>query len=133
MKKDEFKVGDTVYCMIHGEGIVETIDNVLYDFPIKVRFKKDMILRSYTKDCKKREDSNRTLFFEEIQIPESAYVRPKWRAEKGNKYFLINSIGDIYNTVDNYYEIDDLHFKKGNYFQTEEEAKESKFYKVFHE
>ena len=131
MKKDEFKAGDTVYCTMYGKGVVERIDEN-GDYPVLVTFKNG-VTKSYTKDGRFYAEVNRTLFFEEIKIPESAYVRPKWRAEKGCKYFLINSIGDIYNTMDNYYEIDDLHFETGNYFKTEEEAKQSKFYKIFHE
>lgn len=131
MKKDEFKVGDTVYCTMYGEGFIEHIDEN-GDYPVSVAFKNGAI-KSYTKHGRFYAEVNRTLFFEEIPIPESAYVRPKWRAEKGGKYFLINSTGDIYNTTDNYYEINGLHFKTGNYFKSEEVAKQSKFYKVFHE
>lgn len=131
MKKDKFEVENTVYCVMFGKGVVDNIDEEEY-YPVTVTFENGRE-ESYTSNGEYYANSNRTLFFEEIPIPESAYVKPKWRAEKGNKYFLINSIGDIYNTIDNYYEVDDLHFEKGNYFQTEEEGKESKFYKVFHE
>lgn len=60
-------------------------------------------------------------------------MKTRLRAEKGEEYFLVTSYGGIYKTKDNYYEMDDLHFNVKNYFKSEQEAKESKIYKVFHE
>ena len=132
MKKDEFKVGDTVYCVIFGKGKIIDIGIGTYPLSVEFFYGNSNFTRGYTQDGKYADSGFRTLFFEEIKIPESAYKRPKWRAEKGCDYFYVMSEGNINITVDNRTKCNDLYFKHGNYFKTEEEAKESKFYKVFH-
>ena len=132
MKADEFKVGDEVYCFFNKKGKCIRIEYDRRTYPVIIRFETGKVL-SYTSSGKCEINGVRTLFFEEIIIPESAYKRPRWRAESGGEYFLVGSSGDIYSTRDNYYEIDDLHFKTKNYFVSKQEARESKFYKVFHE
>ena len=132
MNRDEIKVEDTVYCVLYGKGKCIKIYDDERDYSVDVKFETGIVL-SYTASGKYEADGIRTLFFEEIIIPESAYKRPRWRAESGGEYFLVSSSGDIYSTRDNYYEIDDLHFKTKNYFVSKQEARESKFYKVFHE
>lgn len=132
MKADEFKVGDTVYCIIHGKGIICQISGSI-DYPVLVKFSDGELKRCYTQDGRYVKEGGRALFFEEIIIPESAYKRPRWRAKSGDIYCHICGTGLImhsaeYNTLEN-----DAHFNTGNYFKTEEQAKESKFYKVFHE
>ena len=119
--------------MIYGKGIVKRID--IGSYPVRVEFfyVNSTLTIGYTQDGKYTEEGLRTLFFEEIPIPESAYKKPKWRAEKGCNYFYVMSDGNINITFDDRTECNDLCFKHGNYFKTEEEAKESKFYKVFHE
>jgi hypothetical protein len=58
---------------------------------------------------------------------------PRWRAEKGGKYFYVCSLDGISYENDDYGYSDNRNYNSGNYFRTEEEAKNSKFYKVFHE
>ena len=132
MKADEFKVGDEVHCIFYGKGECIKIEEDDRIFPVTIKFETGRIL-SYTKDGRYLIDGIRTLFFEEIKIPESAYKRPKWRAKEGEFYFLVDTTGDILKILDSRNFYDDKKFKIGNYFKTEEEAKESKFYKVFHE
>ena len=55
----------------------------------------------------------------------------RWRAEKGEMYCFVNSLGEIDFKEDWGNIVDDNFYKLGNYFQTIEEAKESKFFKVF--
>ena len=133
MKKDEFKVGDTVYCVIFGKGkIIDKTYNIYNVYPLKVEFENG-IKYTYTQDGKSIATSNRTLFFEEIPIPESAYIRPRWRAEDPEHYYFMAGTGLVAVQKDFGSFENDKHFETGNYFKTEEEAKESKFYKVFHE
>ena len=133
MKKDEFKVGDTVYCVIFGKGkIIDKTYNIYNAYPLKVEFE-NRIKYSYTQDGKSTATSNRTLFFEEIKIPESASKRPRWRAEYPDPYYFIAGTGLVTLQKELGFFENEVHFETGNYFKTEEEAKESKFYKVFHE
>jgi hypothetical protein len=133
MKADEFKVGDTVYCVIFGKGTVKSID--IGDYPVFVEFflGNSMCIIAYTQSGKFDINGLRTLFFEEIPIPESAYKRPRWRADIGTAYYYINAFGDVTFVAESEDHYDNKKFNIGNYFKTEEEAKESKFYKVFHE
>ena len=133
MKIDEFKVGDTVYCVIFGKGIVKSID--FGDYPVYVEFfiGNSTFKISYTQDGKYDANGLRTLFFEEIKIPESAYKRPRWRAREGGRYYYVGALGDVASITELESDYDNKMFNVGNYFKTEEEAKESKFYKVFHE
>lgn len=78
MKKDEFKAGDSVWCMIYGKGVVSTISDDK-EYPVVVTFGEGIgIERSYTTDGRCHINLNRTLFFEEVKIPASAYIKPKW-------------------------------------------------------
>lgn len=139
MKKDEFKIGDVVYCMIHGKGVIESTDeNVVStdesggDYPIVVMFDK-VGRKSYTRNGEYCGWFNRTLFFEEIPIPESAYIKPRWRARFQEAYYYITDTGHIQYYRDGHSREDDSRFLCKNYFQTGEDAKKSKFYKVFNE
>jgi hypothetical protein len=47
------------------------------------------------------------------------------------RYYFVNSIGEIENDIDNYSKVDNARFAKGNYFNTSMQAKASKFYEVY--
>lgn len=129
-KRSNFEVGDKVWTIDNGWGeVIEMKDGIAY--PVSVEFEKSKV--SYTKDGREFESKNVVLFFEEIPIPESALVRPKWRAEMHEPYYFINSRGDVCRTLDERTTFDCVVYKAGNYFQTRKEAKDSKFYKVFHD
>lgn len=68
-KKDEFRVGDVVWCAVHGKGKVTGVDNyyVIVDMLGSTQY--------YTKDGKLYTTSLRTLFFSEPKI-EAAVTRP---------------------------------------------------------
>jgi hypothetical protein len=66
MKADEFKLGDKVWCVTNGEGIVtSTYDGELEDYPILVNFGTgDTEYHDYyTEDGKLRKYGQRCLFF----------------------------------------------------------------------
>lgn len=53
-------------------------------------------------------------------------VKPKrWRAEQYGQYYCICSDGSVTVSEDDYATVDNARFKIGNYFKTEQEAKES--------
>ncbi|MGL5050649.1 MAG: hypothetical protein ACRC6E_08515 [Fusobacteriaceae bacterium] len=126
-----FKVGDKVYDIKFGFGEVVEIrecglNNVGVKFGNFVRF--------YTQyGFYGAIDFNRSLFFEEIEIPVSALTRPRWRALKGGVFWYVSAFGIATKGIDYYSICDDTLNKVGNYFKTEEETEESRFYKVFHD
>ncbi|MGL5014450.1 MAG: hypothetical protein ACRC6V_09210 [Bacteroidales bacterium] len=123
-----FKVGDKVWSISYGWGEIVGIDHNS-SYMLKVQFDDEYI--TYTDDGKQYYGNNRDLFFKEIPIPMEALERPRWRAEKYDSYFVVTRNGGILEISEQGYQIDDEQYECGNYFQTEEEAKESKFYKVF--
>jgi len=126
------EVGDRVWNISFGYGTVAEIDNS--EFPVWVDFdsgdSSDFTLEGMEYDyCKEP-----SLFFEmpEFYKNKEYPKKPRWRAKLGEKYYLVTSLG----AVDNYFEVGELYddkiFAIGNYFKNEEQAKESKFYKAFH-
>ena len=71
-KESLFKVGDVVWCMLHGKGNILSISPGNY-FPVQVKF--DSNTEWYTMDGKYAEDYPRTLFFSEPKI-EALTERP---------------------------------------------------------
>jgi hypothetical protein len=57
----------------------------------------------------------------------------RWRAEKGEQFYVVDDVGCVNRWVVGAFGIDEQYYNSGNYFQTEEQAKASKFYKVFHD
>ena len=70
MNRDEFKVNNKVWDTAYGWGDVVSLSSDI-DFPVVVKFANIDDIISYTKDGRQSNDTNRTLFFEEIIIPES--------------------------------------------------------------
>jgi hypothetical protein len=104
------------------------------DYPIAVK-NKDCSSCWYTKEGKlsKFNDAETILFPSKENRDWSTFRLPRWRAKEGNDYFCVSGLGDIDNYVDQFTGWDTGLWIAGNYFKTEEEAKNSKFYKVFHE
>lgn len=75
----EFRVGDKVYSTVWGWGEVKRI-NTGVSYPVVAEFGDNKI--TYTEDGRQCVGSLRSLFFEEIPIPESALVR-KYQYKKG--------------------------------------------------
>jgi hypothetical protein len=62
----------------------------------------------------------------------ATFKLPRWRAEIGGVYCIINTFGDVALVTDIGGKMDDLLYNCGNYFRTESEAEESAIYKAFH-
>lgn len=73
-KADEFKVGDIVYCVMYGRGVVEEVCSSDDMLVVAVSFDKGYFIW-YTKDGRYNIKLNRTLFFSEPKI-EASVVRP---------------------------------------------------------
>lgn len=127
-----FEVGQNVWEIKYGWGTVEALDFNKDEYSVvQVRFVRNNLVVSYSVNGIYNAEQNRTLFFEELQIPESALIPPKWRAEYGEIYFFINSVGEVCYVRDNACDIDINRYKIGNYFETEEKAKQSNIYKGY--
>ena len=131
MKKDKFEVGDRAWSSVYGWGKIGSTEKG-ENYQINFLLDKGGCI-THTEDGRQYKDNLRTLFFQEIPIPESALVRPRWRAERKGLYYCVNNIGEIEAEYEEGISYDDDLFNAGNYFKSEEEAKSSRFYKVFHE
>ncbi|MGL5964388.1 MAG: hypothetical protein ACRCZ2_08350, partial [Fusobacteriaceae bacterium] len=99
-------------------------------YPVDVRHNERCV--SYTKDGKQyEEEDGRVLFFDEIPIPKSALVRPRFRARRGGVYYYVNLCGDVCQSDELRAKLDEQQYEAGNYFETEELAMDSDIYKAF--
>lgn len=73
VKPDEFREGDTVWCVLYGEGKVRHISED-YVYPIEVVFSDGGVVL-YTSNGQYSKDANRALFFSEPKI-EASVTRP---------------------------------------------------------
>ena len=73
--EDTFKVGDVVWCLIYGKGIVKNILDQYTMYSVIVAFENGENIMTYTQDGKVSSSSKRTLFFSEPKI-EALTTRP---------------------------------------------------------
>ena len=135
--KSIFKVGQRVWDCSRGYGTVNRIiDDEDAEYPVVVLFDDKFDNNDtmyFTLDGRQYKRYNRTLFFEEIPIPESALKPKRWRAKKNECYFAVNTWGKIDVACEDNVEVDNQRYKIGNYFRTKEEAEDSIIYKAFQE
>jgi hypothetical protein len=82
MKKDIFKKGDKVYCVIHGHGVVVDIEEDV-DFPVRVDAKNESDI-GYTYDGRYCGNSTPTLSFTEYTLQGFTQERPIVLPEVGD-------------------------------------------------
>ena len=89
MNNCNFKVGQTVWCLVHGKGsVVHIIENDEdYGYPVIVNFEKERY--GYTEDGRYAISGNRTLFFSEPKIEAQEF--PSKYA--GKTVFLVDPCG----------------------------------------
>ena len=61
--EDTFKVGDVVWCVIYGKGVVKNILGQDKHYPVVVDFENGIHIVTYTHDGKVSSSAQRTLFF----------------------------------------------------------------------
>ena len=59
-------------------------------------------------------------------VNEKYGIIKRWRAEENRKYYYVNSVDNIYATIEEKYDLDNERYELGNYFKTEEEAEKVK-------
>ena len=90
-KASEFQVGNVVWDVIYGKGVVTDVANATScDFPILVKFSPDFGEDTFTKDGKRYLSFPRTLFFSEPKI-EGAVVRPFTPTLEGKTIVIYSS------------------------------------------
>lgn len=128
------RVGDKLWSPKYGWGtfIIERCDNCLYY--ICVHFEEKDMMLSYNADGRiLYGDVEPSLFFDipEFYKKEEYPKRKNWRANIEGQYYLVNALGDIDCDIEKLYEIDNKRYLVGNYFKTEQEARESKLYNSY--
>ncbi|MCI7342513.1 MAG: hypothetical protein MSH33_01040 [Fusobacterium necrophorum] len=72
-------------------------------------------------------DEEKTIIEEKMKAINEKYGKPeRWRAGYKERYFYINFIGEIRNSLDGNNAMDRLAYKFGNYFQTREQAEKAR-------
>jgi len=67
----------------------------------------------------------KTLIEEKVKAINEKYgIAKRWRAEYSKNYFYINEMFKIKFDTESYWDIDDKRYENGNYFRTEQDAKE---------
>lgn len=126
-----FEEKDKIFDIVFGAGEVNRIE----EGSVIVHFTCSDLGYEYDQRGCMTECARRTLYFKPFDfiIPEEATIKPKWRAEQNKSYFFINSFGDIEQTTELSNTTDDRRFLKRNYFRNENDARNSKIYKVMNE
>lgn len=75
VKPDEFRVGDTVWCLLFGKGVVVSYDPSDNLYPFQVMFDNKSGTHWYSADGRYDYESPRALFFSEPKI-EASVTRP---------------------------------------------------------
>lgn len=131
----EFRVEDKVYDIILGEvGIVKEVNtNDILVFGIKVVFEnygtafytpegKSLSIDKYPRLLHYIDNFNYDVI-DFNNLPKRQEPK-RWRAEKGETYYIITSNFEIENYCEENEVIDDEAYNSGNYFQTKEQAQE---------
>jgi hypothetical protein len=123
-----------LYSTAHGIVKLISVLKCGENYPIGTKHENGMIYW-FTADGKSLDDSNaETILFPSKENRDwSTFEIPRWRAKKDFNYYYISVLGEVCGGTDDRSSFDDDIWKMGNYFETKEEAKNSKFYKVFHE
>ena len=81
MRYKDFKKGDKVFCLMYGEGIIDSIDNY-GSYPIFVKFKEQGGIFTYNLNGKVVSDRRRTLYVIERKVGEKEVVEEYKRLMK---------------------------------------------------
>jgi hypothetical protein len=86
------KVGDKVWSVSYGWGEIHYIEKEGGVYPLSVEFVKDYV--TYTLSGKEQDYENQTLFWNEFEIPESAYKKPLPKLEVDTKVLVWDAYMD---------------------------------------
>ncbi|XGU46158.1 hypothetical protein ACEXAJ_07330 [Fusobacterium necrophorum subsp. funduliforme] len=82
---------------------------------------------SHDDDCFVCTNKEKKIIKEKVKAINEKYGKPeRWRAGYKERYFYINFIGEIRNSLDGNNAMDRLAYKFGNYFQTREQAEKAR-------
>lgn len=132
--KSNIKVGDLIGIFTpasHKRGVVNSIDEnhiIIYNETFCAYYKNIIFIDIYKKVMEKKECTSpifRALEKKGLRWnPETGVIEVNrlWRARLGELYFFINSNGELYPEKELNNKIDNMRWKIGNYFSTENEA-----------
>ena len=132
MNLEGIEVGDRVWCVLYGYGTVVGMDKS--DYPIRVHFDGGDGTDFTSEGREFSEEKEPSLFFEMPKMYKNKEYpkKPRWRANRNDPYYFVTDIGGVGDHLEKKDWIDNEFFKVGNYFKSEEKAKESEIYKAFH-
>lgn len=90
----DFKVGDKVYCLMYGPGVVEYI-NTTGNYEVSVKFENDAGNGAYTSDGRFYSDSLRVLFFSKPDVLGGGRTSPAISEETQKAIDLLKEQGYI--------------------------------------
>mgnify|MGYP002660636114 CR=1 FL=1 len=79
----DFKVGDEVYCLLYGAGVVEDISTFEDFYPVRVRLDDCSTCMSYTTSGLYNNDQQRVLFHSKPEVLGGARLKPSTPEYKG--------------------------------------------------
>lgn len=88
----DFKIGDKVYCLMYGPGVVEYI-NTTGNYEVSVKFENDAWNGAYTKDGRFYSDSQRVLFFSKPDVLGGGRLTPAVSEETQKAIDLLKQQG----------------------------------------
>lgn len=124
-----FKVGDEVFMATQGYGIVTEVreDNEDTWYPVIASFNGEEV--SFTPDGRLFINTSARQLFHRYPVPEKS----DWRANKGETYLSISTLG----TIECHTELEDVNddrrYEAGNYFKDVKTSLNSRYYKAYHE
>ena len=127
-----FRKDDRVYCLANGWGNVVNLKDIDIgeDHPVVVDFDNGNRIY-YTLEGSESLLGNRTLFFEKPRFENWDEMVNKDYIKEGSTIYFITSSGNV--SCTKYIDVYHKGLKKSNnIFKSKGEAKNSKFYKVFH-
>lgn len=121
-----FRVGDRVRIVKKNSGnICDWIS--MMDETIGSDGKIEYVGEEHVRVCFEKISNDFSYDFDSVELIENT----RWRAENGSAYFHVDSSGRVLELIEYICVATDRLYVVGNYFQSEEEAKASKFYRVF--
>lgn len=71
------------------------------------------------------DQEEKTLIEEKVKAINEKYgIKKRWRAEYESLYYYITNFSEVTERIELYYYEDNIRYKNGNYFKTEQEAQE---------
>jgi hypothetical protein len=102
------------------------------DYVIDVSTKDSLFFCGHKRDVRLATDKEKQFLFDKMKeqglrwnAEEKRVEKIRWRAENGKEYYYVGNQGSVEIDIEGDYCVDENRHKSGNYFRTEEQAKEA--------